>query len=74
MAALFLTEITFEAKGRGEDLMVATLDTHKTFKIVLHPILLRDLWETGISPELWMAVHDLYDDTTESVICDGELS
>ena len=73
MAALCLTEVLADAKSNGHNLLVATLDTQKAFDVVSHPIMLRELWRKGISPDVWKAVYDLYKNNTEMVLWDGEL-
>ena len=49
------------------------LDTRKAFDVVSHPILLSEL--IGKVPsDVWMAIYNLYDGISESVMQDGRLS
>ena len=73
MAAVCLTEAVNESSSAGRNLYVATLDTKKAFDVVSHPILLKDLIDK-VPPDAWMAIHNLYDGISESVMWDGQLS
>ena len=74
MATVCFTEAIACSNKEGTDLYVATLDTEKAFDVVSHPILLVELYNKGISADLWLAIEDLYRDLTECVTWAGSLS
>ena len=74
MAAICLTEASYESRVQGKNLHVATLDTQKAFDVVSHPIMMAELSKTQMPNDLWMAILDIYDGMSEMILWESGLS
>ena len=67
MASLIITESIAEARSKKQELNVASLDARKAFDVVSHPILMKKLYDMGISSPIWGTINSIYNDSVEVI-------
>ena len=67
MASLIITEALAEAHDTMTELYACSLDARKAFDVVYHPLLKLKLFKTGIPPNAWGVIDQLYSDCTEQI-------
>ncbi|MES9879262.1 MAG: reverse transcriptase domain-containing protein [Sedimenticola sp.] len=74
LAALLLSEAAGESSHEGDPLYIATLDTQKAFDVVHHQVLMKKLYEQGISSHMWTIIQSMYSGLTAKVKWEGDIS
>ena len=72
-AALFHSEYISESKNSRELLVVAMLDAQKAFDVMDHNVLLRRLYQDGITGADWLLLCNQYFDLTTVMKWEGSL-
>ena len=67
MASLIITESIAEARSKKQELYVASLDARKAFDVVSHPIVMKKLYDMGISSPIWGTINSIYNESVEVI-------
>ena len=73
-AALLISEVQNEAKGKGEFLTLVTLDAAKALDVVWQASLLRKIYHEGVDGTLWLTLFSMYSNAVTSVKCGPHVS
>ena len=73
-AVLLVSELVAEAEDLKKELFIASLDAQKTFDVVFQNAMLYKLFHADVDPTLWRLIYDMYQEATNQVKWQGDLS